>query len=407
MFPAASFLTIIFLALSIAGSPVEIDNSPITLPIARRLNVSDGPINLLQQDKARLTALKGNSFSTQGGRTGSTPVTNAVVTYLIEVGIGSPATTYNLIVDTGSSNTWVGSNTKYVKTKTSVDTGEPVALTYGSGSFSGTEYIDTITLGSGLTIAAQSIGVASTSTGFADVDGILGIGPVDLTTDTLTNEPTKMIPTVIDNLYSQGTISQKVVGISFEPTTSNTVTNGALTFGGTDATKYTGSIEYTPITTTYPSSTYWGMNQSISYGSTTIMSSTAGIVDTGTTSIYIASDAYAKYQSATGGTPDTATGLLLISSSQYKALKNLNFHIGSETYALTPNAQIWPRSLNSYVGGSSNAIYLMVSDIGTPSGSGVDFVNGYTFLERFYFVFDATNSRVGFAETSYTGATTN
>ncbi|KAG1904485.1 aspartic peptidase domain-containing protein [Suillus fuscotomentosus] len=407
MFPAASLLTIIFLALSIAGSPVEIDNSPITLPIARRLNVSDGPINLLQQDKARLTAFKDNSFSTQGGRTGSTPVTNAAVTYLIEVGIGSPATTYNLIVDTGSSNTWVGANTKYVKTKTSVDTGEPVAVTYGSGSFSGTEYIDTITLGSGLTIAAQSIGVASTSTGFTDVDGILGIGPVDLTNDTLINEPTKTIPTVTDNLYSQGTISQKVVGISFEPTTSKTVTNGGLTFGGTDATKYTGSIGYTPITTTYPSSTYWGINQSISYGSTTIMSSTAGIVDTGTTFVYIASDAYAKYQSATGGTPDTATGLLLISSSQYKALKNLNFHIGSETYALTPNAQIWPRSLNSYVGGSSNAIYLMVSDIGTPSGSGFDFVNGYTFLERFYFVFDAANSRVGFAETSYTGATTN
>ncbi|KAG1834407.1 aspartic proteinase [Suillus variegatus] len=407
MFPAASLLTIIFLALSIAGSPVEIDNSPITLPIARRLNVSNGPINLLQQDKARLTALKDNSFSTQSGRAGSTPVTNAVITYLIAVGIGSPATTYNLIVDTGSSNTWVGADTKYVKTKTSVDTGEPVAVGYGSGSFSGKEYTDTITLGTGLTITAQSIGVASTSEGFTDVDGILGIGPLDLTSGTLTNEPTKTIPTVIDNLHSQGTIPHKLIGISFEPTTSKTVTNGELTFGGTDATKYTGSIGYTPITTTNPSSTYWGINQSISYGSTTILSSTAGIVDTGTTFVYIASDAYAKYKSATGGTLDTATGLLLLSSSKYKALKNLNFHIGSETYALTPNAQIWPRSLNSYIGGSNNAIYLVVSDTGTPSGSGFDFVNGYTFLERFYSVFDTANSRVGFATTPYTDAITN
>ncbi|KAG1881546.1 aspartic peptidase domain-containing protein [Suillus tomentosus] len=407
MFPAASLLTIIFLALSIAGSPVEIDNSPITLPIARRLNLSDGPINLLQQDKARVTALRENSLSKKGGHTVSTPVINNALGYLITVGIGSPATTYNLIVDTGSSNTWVGANTKYVKTKTSVDTREPVAVSYGSGSFSGTEYTDTITLGTGLTITAQSIGVASTSSGFTGVDGILGIGPLDLTSGTLTNEPTKTIPTVTDNLYSQGTISQKVIGISFEPTTSNIVTNGVLTFGGTDATKYTGSIAYTPITTTYPASTYWGINESISYGSTTILSSTAGIVDTGTTFVYIASDAYAKYKSATGGTLDTATGLLLISSSQYKALKNLNFHIGSETYALTPNAQIWPRSLNSYVGGSSNAIYLMVSDIGTPSGAGFDFVNGYTFLERFYSVYDTANSRVGFAKTSYTDATTN
>ncbi|KAG2062218.1 acid protease [Suillus hirtellus] len=407
MFPAASLLTIIFLALSIAGSPVEIDNSPITLPIARRLNLSDGPINLLQRDKARVTALRDNSLSTQGGHTFSTPLINNVQEYLITVGIGSPATTYDLIVDTGSSNTWVGANTKYVKTKTSVDTGEPVAVTYSSGSFSGTEYTDTITLGTGLTIPSQSIGVASTSSGFSGVDGILGIGPLELTNGTLTNEPTKTIPTVIDNLYSQGTISQKVFGISFEPTTSDLVTNGVLTFGGTDATKYTGSIAYTPITTTYPASTYWGINQSISYGSTTILSSTAGIVDTGTTLVYIASDAYAKYKSATGGTLDTATGLLLISSSQYKALKNLNFHIGSETYALTPNAQIWPRSLNSYVGGSSNAIYLMVNDIGTPSGAEVDVINGYTFLERFYSVYDTANSRVGFAKTSYTDATTN
>ncbi|KAG1845411.1 aspartic peptidase domain-containing protein [Suillus tomentosus] len=406
MFPAASLLTIIFLALSIAGSPVEIDNSPITLPIARRLNLSDGPINLLQRDKARVTALRDNFLSTQGGHTVSTPVINNAIGYLITVGIGSPATTYDLIVDTGSANTWVGANTTYVKTKTSVDTGEPVAVTYGSGSFSGTEYTDTITLGTGLTIPSQSIGVASTSTGFS-VDGILGIGPLDLTNGTLTNEPTKTIPTVIDNLYSQGTISQKVFGISFEPTTSELVTNGVLTFGGTDATKYIGSIAYTPISTTYLASTYWGINESISYGSTTILSSTAGIVDTGTTLVYIASDAYAKYKSATGGTLDTATGFLLISSSQYKALKNLNFHIGSETYALTPNAQIWPRSLNTYMGGSSNAIYLMVSDIGSPSIPGFDFVNGYTFLERFYSVYDAANSRVGFAKTSYTDATTN
>jgi hypothetical protein len=45
--------------------------------------------------------------------------------------------------------------------------------------------------------------------------------------------------------------------------------------------------------------------------------------------------------------------------------------------------------------------------MGTPSGEGFDFVNGYTFLERFYSVFDTTNSRIGFAETSYTDATTN
>jgi hypothetical protein len=77
------------------------------------------------------------------------------------------------------------------------------------------------------------------------------------------------------------------------------------------------------------------------------------------------------------------------------------------TYALTPNGQIWPRSLNTYIGGSSSYIYLIVNDLGTPSGEGLDFINGQMFLERFYYVFDTTNSRVGFATTPYTNATTN
>jgi len=59
------------------------------------------------------------------------------------------------------------------------------------------------------------------------------------------------------------------------------------------------------------------------------------------------------------------------------------------------------------IGGSSSNIYLIVNNIGTPSGSGLDFINGYTFLERFYSVFDTTNNRVGFATTQFTTATTN
>jgi cathepsin E len=76
-------------------------------------------------------------------------------------------------------------------------------------------------------------------------------------------------------------------------------------------------------------------------------------------------------------------------------------------YGLTPNGQIWPRALNSAIGGTAGSIYLVVQDIGSPSGSGLDFIDGYTFLERFYSVFDTTNKRVGFATTPFTTATTN
>ncbi|KAI9441955.1 hypothetical protein BJY52DRAFT_1229332 [Lactarius psammicola] len=153
---------------------------------------------------------------------------------------------------------------------------------------------------------------------------------------------------------------------------------------------------------------FWGIDQSIRYGpSTTILSTTAGIVDTGTTLILIATDAFNLYKSATGAVNDASTGLLRITSTQFSNLQSLFFTAGGTSFELTANAQIWPRTLNTFIGGTSGSIYLVVNDIGTPSGSGLDFINGYTFLERFYSVFDTTNNRVGFATTPFTTATTN
>ena len=63
--------------------------------------------------------------------------------------------------------------------------------------------------------------------------------------------------------------------------------------------------------------------------------------------------------------------------------------------------------LNSAIGGDADSVFLIVNDIGSISGEGLDFINGMTFLERFYYVFDIANSRVGFATTPFTDATTN
>ena len=106
--------------------------------------------------------------------------------YTASVGVG--AGTYSLIVDTGSSNTWVGadSNNPYKPGPNSLDTGSTVSVSYGSGNFSGKEcgclslissnldnvslivlalVTDDVKLGSA-TITGQSIGVAKQSTGF-------------------------------------------------------------------------------------------------------------------------------------------------------------------------------------------------------------------------------------------------
>ena len=161
------------------------------------------------------------------------------------------------------------------------------SITYGSGSCSGEEWTDTVTLSPDLVVVNQYITVASSSSGFSGVSGILGLGPEDLTAGTLPNMPTETIPTIVDNLYIQEKIPEEVIGVYFIP--SSTSSPGELTFGGYDSTVVTSSVNYVPLTTTSPASFYWGIDQSITYGGSTILSSTVGIVDTGTTLILIAS----------------------------------------------------------------------------------------------------------------------
>ncbi|KAL5534090.1 hypothetical protein ACEPAG_551 [Sanghuangporus baumii] len=413
MFSASALISTLLLAFVVSANPIVVRDNLVRLPFAKQVNVT-GIGHILKNDQSRAAALRAIGEARASGKqlqkdaVISAPAQNQAVSYVASVGVGSPATTYSLLIDTGSSNTWVGAGKSYARTSTSAQTSDRVSVTYGSGSFSGNEFTDTVSLGNGLTIRGQSIGVATTSDGFQGVDGILGIGPVDLTVGTLSPDTDSTIPTVTDNLFRQGTISANLIGISFEPTTQEVSNNGELTFGGTDSSKFTGSIAFSPMTSTSPASEFWGINQSIRYGSsTTILSNTAGIVDTGTTLVLIASDAFRRYQSATGGVADRNTGLLRLTTSQFNNLQSLFFTTNGNTFELTANAQAWPRSLNSAIGGNANSVYLIVNDVGSNTGSGLDFINGFAFLERFYSVFDTANRRVGFATTPFTRATTN
>jgi len=301
---------------------------------------------------------------------------------------------------------WVGANKAYKQTSTSKSTRNTVNVSYGSGSFSGTEFIDQVTLGGSLVIENQSIGVAHKATGFSDVDGILGIGPLDLTEGTVSNTPN--VPTVTQNLFTQKVIPNDSIGISYEPTTTEGAVNGELSFGSVDTSKTTSDVTFVPLTSTSPASNYWGIDQTLSYGenSEPILQS-SGIVDTGTTLLLIATDAFQAYQQATGATMDQTTGLLTVTEAQFENLQSLFFNIGGTTFELTPNAQIWPRSQNAVLGGQEGQIYLITADLGNNSGTGLDFINGFVFLQRFYSVFDTTNIQVGLATTPFTDATTN
>ncbi|KAF8902214.1 aspartic protease [Gymnopilus junonius] len=410
MFSKAILVT--SLAISVVADPVLVNRSPIRLPLSRRHNFTSVH-NLVRHDQNRAKSLRLAGTAEAAGllleRTSpvNSQVDNQAVAYVASVGIGSPAATYELLVDTGSSLLCVGENQVYKRTVTSTATSTVV-----SGTCAGNEFIDQVTIAPGLVIPKQDIVVVSTPNPSEGVDGTLGLGPADLTTVGIGSAT---IPTVTDSLFAIGDIPADSIAISFQPTTTEESLNGEITWGGTDSSKFTGTITFTyetfsscPITATSPSSSFWGINQSIRYGSSTsILAATAGIVDTGTTLLLIASDGFSKYKSASGAVLDNSTGLLRITSAQFSNLQSLFFTIEGTTFQFTPNAQIWPRSLNVDIGGASGSIYLIVGDFGTNSGEGLDFINGLVFLERFYSVLDTANKRVGFATTPFTTATTN
>ncbi|KAF7981762.1 hypothetical protein HWV62_31825 [Athelia sp. TMB] len=377
-FNALTSAIILSFALSAMAGPVSRE-SFVTHPITKK--ASKSITATLAKDQARLAKFNGAAAS-------SGTVINEVDSYIAQVAVGSQ--TFDLIVDTGSSNTWVGADTKFSKGSTGVSTGKSVSVSYGSGSFSGTEYTDSVSF-AGLTVAKQSIGVASSSTGFDGVDGILGVGPVDLTEDTVSGAST--VPTFLDNLYSQGSISTEVLGVSFAPESGSDDddANGELTLGGTDASKYTGSITYAAKSTSSSVGPYWGVSVSaITYGSTSLGSG-SGIVDTGTTLIYIPSSAYSKFLSASGGKTDSSTGLAKFTT---KPTGTFSFTIGGTTFPLTPAQYLIPSAQYANFGISGSAYYSWINDGGS---SGVDFIIGQKFLENYYSVFDTTNSRIGFA----------
>ncbi|KAF8141361.1 acid protease [Boletus edulis] len=396
-----SFIALLLIPLLTSASALALFTVPLTKLQRTGTYLKGSP----DADRARAAFLKRRTASGPV----AVPATNlAYVQYTTRVGIGNPPTYYNLVIDTGSSNTFCGTGVQYVRTSTSIPTGEDVEVYYGSGFFSGKEYLDQVTLAPNLVITNQSIGDALSNAGFQGVDGIVGVGPVDLTLGTFSPDKNATAPTVMNNLMSQGLIENKVLGVYFGPATNYSDKNGALTYGGADLSVCEGEFTYAPVTDTYPAAGYWGINvTSCTYGKHTVIhSSTAGIVDTGTTLVLIADDFFARYMHAIPGAKvDSNTGLIEIPRRSISSMHPLNFTIAGQVFSLDVAAQLIPKDQNTAWGGDAKKRYGVVNFMGSRSGQGMDFIIGQKFLERYYSVFDTDSKRVGFARTNYTFST--
>ncbi|KZV75450.1 acid protease [Peniophora sp. CONT] len=377
---------VVFLTLALAGaaSPVVTESQQMArLSLTQRTTASD----IMAKGRAHYDApYASRALVIRDTIAHGAPLVNSGIGYTATISVGEPPQTFQVHVDTSTPFTWVGGNTTYRPSETSIETDpqSTVHYPYGIGSINATLYTDKVTLGD-LTVPNQTIGVATGVDGITG-DGVLGIGGSFFP---LTG------PSFTDNLDAQGTVYN--VALSFEPSASGP-SKGELSFGDVDSSKYFGSITYT-------SGYYWAFNQSIAYDSSSILTNGAGIVHSLTPYIFLATDAFVQYKDHIGAQLDSTNNLYTITAAQYQTLKSLYFNIGGTKFELTPNAQILPR-----ISPNSSEYYLAVNDMSAldaSNASGLDFVLGYSFLERFYTVLDTDNGRIGFATTSFTNATFN
>jgi len=135
-----AFFAAFFAAVSAA--PLE-RSGAVTVPITKV--VPSGTVKAIgHADRARAAEFVAGRYgkaitATSTSDAASVSATNALDTYTMQVTVGTSGQTFNLLIDTGSSNTWVGAATKYKPSSSSKSTGDKVTVSYGSGEFSGTE----------------------------------------------------------------------------------------------------------------------------------------------------------------------------------------------------------------------------------------------------------------------------
>ncbi|KAK0246413.1 hypothetical protein EDD85DRAFT_804073 [Armillaria nabsnona] len=168
---------------------------------------------------------------------------------------------------------------------------------------------------------------------------------IELVPSTSLRATSTLTPTVTDNLFSQGSITNHAVGVYFAPTMQEEVVNGEsvyaahtdhnpnLNLGGPDNSKIIAMHQLPPL--------FWQSNSGVST-SPSLMEPRHPVFH----------GWYHRYRNH--------TGLLRITPAQFSNPQSLFFKINGVSYELTPNAQIWPRSLNAAIGGTNACYYELI-----------------------------------------------
>ncbi|CAO3633776.1 unnamed protein product [Cunninghamella blakesleeana] len=354
-----------------------------------------------------------SSYSNSPGRKHTSAQTNTSlrnidVAYTIDMSIGTPPQPFTLLVDTGSSATWVPELNcidkcgkpinKFDKTKSTSfkDLGMKFAIEYGRGFSNGTMAQDTVTINDA-TIPSVYFAISDINDGELtriNADGILGIGPDSLSK--YNNDKEQELPTLITTMYRNKIISNNVFSIFFQPVktvgadlSDPSRINGEITFGGVDESKIASEIVYAPISKSIYFREYWAIDMgSISIGKDTFEFSetVAALVDTGSTMVFLPRTVLDELFKGIDMREDN-DGVITV-PCQASNLKPLAFHVGGKKLTFGSDAYMIPGATD---GRGRCETYFMASS------GGLEFLLGYGFLQQYVSIYDQENARIGLA----------
>ncbi|KAF4635134.1 hypothetical protein G7Y89_g2969 [Cudoniella acicularis] len=319
------------------------------------------------------------------------PVSNFLnAQYFSEITIGTPAQTFKVVLDTGSSNLWVPSqqcgsiacylHTKYDSSSSSTyrANGSSFEIRYGSGSLSGFVSQDTVTIGD-LKIKDQIFAEATEEPGlafaFGRFDGILGLGY-----DTIS---VNKIPPPFYSMVDQGLLDKAVFAFYLGDTADGD--NSEATFGGVNPDHYTGKITTIPLRR----KAYWEVDlDAIKFGDATAeLENTGVILDTGTSLIALPST-LAELLNKEIGAKKGYNGQYSVECDKRDSLPDITFTLSGYDFKITPYDYILE------VQGSCISTF-MGMDFPEPVGPLA--ILGDAFLRKWYSIYDLEKGTVGLA----------
>jgi len=330
--------------------------------------------------------------------------------YAASLSIGTPPQTFNVVLDTGSSDLWVADTgctscsgiTLFDHTKSTSFNASNVATTipYGQGRVSGQIVQDTVTM-AGFTVPSQTFLAATVLAQdviSAPASGLMGLAFSALTA-------TKSTPfwqsLTSSSLLSSPEFAFQLTRERGNALATNTEYGGIFTLGGTNSSLYSGSIEFLNMPNN-ADPTFWLLNLAsvTAQGKSVPITTSAALsaIDTGTTLIGGPTADVQAIWDAVGGQPIPQ----MAGYYQYPCSTSISISIsfGGQSWPIDPKDMNFG-PLDQTGKQCIGAIFDLSMGTNIVSGGGnPNWVIGATFLKNVYSVYRSNPPSIGFAQLS-------